>query len=301
MNGPMTRITIGAGLIAGTAALLVADVVRPNLGFAYPEWAPAFWAIVTAGLLIGTYEFTRLLKLKGYPCQPLVALVFIDLLIAATWFDVFGTLNLVNLISITFNRGPYVCVLVALVLVAFLVEILAVERRGCDIGRAAQSVAWTVLAVMTVGVPGIFAVQIRFLDADPWRGLMYLTLFLGTVKAGDIGAYAIGSMLGRHKLTPTISPKKSYEGLAGGLAAGTGAALAIGCLWGGFGWWQMLIFGLIVSIAGVLGDLAESLLKRACGVKDSGAIPGFGGVLDILDSILGAAPVAYLLLLLLTH
>ena len=129
---------------------------------------------------------------------------------------------------------------------------------------------------------------------------MFLVLMIGTVKVGDIGAYAVGSTLGRHKLVPTLSPKKTVEGLIGALAGGLAAALAIGCLWGRFAWTDMVLFGVAVSLAGVLGDLAESLVKRACGAKDSGAIPGFGGVLDILDSILGAAPVAYLALVLLT-
>ena len=131
-------------------------------------------------------------------------------------------------------------------------------------GRAAQSVGWTLLVVMAVGLPGVFIAKVRIFEPDPWQGLMYLALLLGTVKAGDIGAYAIGSTLGRHQLVPRLSPKKTVEGLVGALAAGTGAALLIGCLWGGFAWWQMLVFGLAVSLAGVLGDLAESLLKRAC-------------------------------------
>lgn len=293
MNGPTTRITIGAGLIAGSTAILLADVVLP-------PWnnyvtAPGFWTLLTAALLAGSYEFTRMLRAKGYPCRPVAAIGFTLLMVLAAWNDLLHhmTSPLVGM------PEWYLAVLAALVLTTFLIEIFSVERPGGDVGRAAQSVAWTVLVVMTVGLLGMFMAKIRFLESEPWRGLMYLTLFLGTVKVGDIGAYAVGSSLGRHKLTPTLSPKKTYEGLIGGLAAGTAAALAIGCLWGGFPWWQMLLFGLIVSAAGILGDLAESLLKRACGVKDSGPIPGFGGALDILDSILGAAPVAYLMLVVL--
>ena len=168
-----------------------------------------------------------------------------------------------------------------------------------DPERAAQGIGWTLLSVMAVGLLGVFIAKVRTFEPDPWRGLMYLTLLLGTVKAGDIGAYAVGSALGRHPLVPRLSPRKTVEGLAGALAAGTGAALLIGCLWGGLAWWQMLIFGVGVSVAGVLGDLSESLLKRACSVKDSGPIPGFGGMLDILDSVLGGAPIAYLLLVVL--
>jgi phosphatidate cytidylyltransferase len=146
----------------------------------------------------------------------------------------------------------------------------------------------------------VFLAKVRFLSADPVEGCLYLLLALGTVKASDIGAYAVGSTLGRHLLVPRLSPRKTVEGLAGAAAGGLAAALAIGCLWGRFTWPQMLVFGAAVSVAGVLGDLGESLVKRACGVKDSGPIPGFGGALDILDSILGGAPVAYLVLAVLT-
>jgi phosphatidate cytidylyltransferase len=291
MSPVATRITIGAGLIAGTAGILLADV-------AWDPWvqAPGFWLLLTAAMLAGSYEFTHMLRQKGYLCRPALAMAFTAMLVAAAWSD--GRVAACE--PHTGFIQPYLWVLVALVLVTFLAEILSVERPGGDIGRAAQSVGWNILVVMTVGLLGVFLAKIRFLSPDPKEGLMYLALFLGTVKGSDIGAYAIGSWVGRHKLVPTLSPKKTVEGLFGGLAAGIGMALAIGCGWGRFAWWQMVLFGLAVSIAGLLGDLAESLIKRACGVKDSGTIPGFGGALDILDSMLAAAPVAYLALVVLT-
>jgi phosphatidate cytidylyltransferase len=124
---------------------------------------------------------------------------------------------------------------------------------------------------------------------------------IAIVKMGDIGAYTVGRLLGRHKLAPTLSPGKTIEGAAG--------AIAFGC----FASWLVFRFllpavteqeasnslnwipyGIVVSIAGMIGDLAESLLKRDLGRKDSSAwLPGFGGVLDILDSLLLSAPVGY--------
>ncbi len=295
MSPPMTRITIGAALTVAAGGLLAADVpLQQSFGIL---WPPVFWALLLVVLGTACFEVTRMMQLKGYPCRPAVAAVFTGLLVAAAWQD-----HMSNLSPLTFSdygAWPYVGVLMALVLAAFLVEIVAVERRGEDMGRAAQGIGWTLLAVMAVGLPGVFIAKVRGLEPDSWQGLMYLALLMGTVKVGDIGAYAIGSTFGRHLLVPRLSPKKTVEGLVGALAAGTGAALLIGCLWGGFAWWQMLVFGLAVSLAGVMGDLAESLLKRACEVKDSGPLPGFGGMLDILDSILGAAPVAYLLLVVL--
>ena len=115
-------------------------------------------------------------------------------------------------------------------------------------------------------------------------------------KCCDIGAYFTGRLLGRHRMTPVLSPKKTWEGAAGGLVAGgagghrhqpPGPACCAADL-------AAVGFGLTVGLAGMLGDLAESLIKRDCQQKDaSQVVPGFGGVLDVVDSIVFAAPVAY--------
>jgi len=317
MNPVATRIIIGAGLIAGVAAVLVGD---GNLdGQLDANMAPGFWILLLTILLIGGLEFVRMLRAKGLPCQPVTTVIFIVLMVAAVWLETYSRpaaythtciqcrdwtrpLYWLSRLDWLHSGGllPYGAVIVGLLLASFAAEIRRIERGASDMGRALASVGWTVLVVLTVGLLGVFLAKIRFLSRDSTEGLMFLALFLGTVKGSDIGAYAIGSALGRHKLVPTLSPKKTVEGLFGGLAAGIGMALAIGCGWGRFAWWQMVLFGLAVSIAGLLGDLAESLIKRACGVKDSGPIPGFGGAMDILDSMLAAAPVAYLALVVLT-
>jgi phosphatidate cytidylyltransferase len=116
------------------------------------------------------------------------------------------------------------------------------------------------------------------------------------VKFTDIGAYFTGKSIGRHKLIAWLSPGKTWEGLIGGLlvAALVGAACAPFLV--EVEWWQGLIFGAIFGFVGQCGDLLESLMKRDAEVKDSGnTIPGFGGVLDVIDSPLVTAPVAYLL------
>jgi phosphatidate cytidylyltransferase len=117
-------------------------------------------------------------------------------------------------------------------------------------------------------------------------------------KGGDIGAYLTGRLIGRTRMSPLLSPKKTWEGLAGGMAAAVGVAFAINYLAPApvlsASPWPVLGFGLTVGLAGVLGDLAESLIKRDGRQKDaSQTVPGFGGVLDVVDSILFAAPVAY--------
>jgi len=134
-------------------------------------------------------------------------------------------------------------------------------------------------------------------------GLVALVSLIAVVKAGDTGAYTAGRLFGWHKMTPILSPGKTWEGAAGAAIAAPLAAyatlyfmlpasersLALNN-------WNWLIFGLAVGLAGLVGDLAESLLKRDLGRKDSSAyLAGFGGVLDLLDSIFFAAPVAYLI------
>lgn len=135
--------------------------------------------------------------------------------------------------------------------------------------------------------------------------ILYLVV---VVKASDIGAYFVGSTLGKHKLFPRISPGKTWEGLAGGFGAGIIASLVVYWLWrspepgfptANFGrlslsWGHAWVLAALLAAIGVIGDLVESLLKRSAGLKDSGRLfPGMGGILDVLDSLLFAAPALY--------
>lgn len=113
--------------------------------------------------------------------------------------------------------------------------------------------------------------------------------------AGDTGAYVVGKSMGRHALAPIVSPKKTYEGLAGGLALACLAAV-VGRAWflPGLSLVDCLVLGVVLTVAGLIGDLAESAMKRSVGFKDSGAlIPGHGGMLDRLDSLLFTGPAFY--------
>ena len=298
MHHTLTRITIGVGLLAGTAAILLGDVAVAH--WAARNIAPGFWILLVAALLTGCWEFLQMLRLAGHPVRPAIAMVFMVLLLASAWLEIHRPWG--GVLSWLYMRGLelYLLLIVALIFTTFVVEIIRVERADGDMLRALKTVCWTTLVVLTVGLLGVFLAKVRFLSNDPAEGLLYLALMLGVVKGGDIGAYTIGATLGRHPLVPRLSPKKTVEGLIGGLVAGVAMALAIGVGWGRFNVIQMLIFGAAVGTTGILGDLAESLIKRACGVKDSGRIPSFGGVLDILDSMLAAAPVAYLVLVVLT-
>jgi phosphatidate cytidylyltransferase len=186
-----------------------------------------------------------------------------------------------------------------LVLAYFLYEMAVYREPGNIVMRSALFV-W-ILAYL--GLLPAFLLQLRFWPDKPdgpsaeARGAAALALVIFVPKCGDIGAYFTGRYLGRHKMTPLLSPKKTWEGLAGGLAVAVATALLLGWLLVPMfrhGVLEGVLFGLVVGIAGVLGDLAESLIKRDCGAKDaSQVVPGFGGILDVVDSVLFAAPVAY--------
>lgn len=135
--------------------------------------------------------------------------------------------------------------------------------------------------------------NIFYTDTD--TSIILLTIFV-SIWANDTGAYLAGSTLGRHKLFPSVSPKKSWEGFVGGLIA---AIVATGLLLG----WEQCYIGVIISIAATWGDLFESMVKRSVGVKDSGnIIPGHGGILDRIDSLLFTLPfVAFFLWVLYTY
>jgi len=116
-----------------------------------------------------------------------------------------------------------------------------------------------------------------------------------------MGAYAVGSLIGRHKMIPRISPGKTWEGFGGAIVVSTGASVLFVHLWGnkmaGMTLTHAIILGIVLSSTAVVGDLIESLFKRQAGVKDSGHFfPGIGGILDLLDSLLFNAPIMYLYL-----
>lgn len=173
---------------------------------------------------------------------------------------------------------------------------LVVHTRGARIAGVAAAAGGTLLSFTYVGAMLGILLLVRC-EAGPW----VLAGAILTVKAADIGAYATGMTLGRHKMIPWLSPAKSWEGLAGGIAL----AAAVGGL---LAWWSGSLddprdhvpaalgvaAGAALGVAGTFGDLAESLLKRGAGIKDSGQLlPGMGGALDVLDSPMLAGPVIW--------
>ena len=193
--------------------------------------------------------------------------------------------------------GGGACDVFAIVLFLSLAAVLGEQMARYRTERTFQQVGATMLAIVYLGLGGYFILSIRTL------GVPVLVAFLVAVKFTDIGAYFTGSAVGKHKIIPWLSPGKSWEGLAGGLVLGAGASvLVIHLLAADYAAsWSTVAWGLALGACGQVADMCESLLKRSASLKDSGAVvPEFGGVLDIIDSPLLAAPVAMILVGLLT-
>ncbi|MER5358856.1 phosphatidate cytidylyltransferase [Streptomyces sp. NPDC002785] len=153
-----------------------------------------------------------------------------------------------------------------------------------------------VFAAFYVPFLATFVAMLLTADDGPQRVLTFLLLTV----VSDTGAYAVGWRFGKHKLAPRISPGKTREGLFGAVAfAMVSGALCMQFLIDGGSWWQGLLLGLAVAVSATLGDLGESMIKRDLGIKDMGTLlPGHGGIMDRLDSLLPTAPVVWLLLVL---
>jgi phosphatidate cytidylyltransferase len=161
------------------------------------------------------------------------------------------------------------------------------------------AIATTLLGLMYVPWLLNFIQKINFFPDV--GGKFFLLYFILVTKFSDMGAYSVGSLIGRHKMIPRISPGKTWEGFAGAILVSTAASIVFVHFFGGkmagMNLLHATILGIVLSVTAVIGDLIESLFKREAGVKDSGRLfPGIGGILDLLDSLLFNAPIMYLYL-----
>jgi phosphatidate cytidylyltransferase len=235
----------------------------------------AFFILAVTVVLLALFELLDALKQHGHrPSIP------------------FGVLCGFGLMLVAFLERPeLIAVVIAATLFGSFLLALRPER-----GRTpATDAGWTVFGVVWVGGGGAGAVSI--LAMEPQDGTFLLIATFLSIALGDICAYFIGTRFGKHKMAPSISPAKSWEGFAAGIAG----SLMGGALFGGLLFDLSLIAGLgigaIVSMLAPAGDLVESLAKRELGIKDSGRLlPGHGGFLDRLDAIIFCCPVVYLYL-----
>ena len=232
---------------------------------------------LTAG---GLYEFFYMVKKKDVPIYSYVG-IFIGLLIPLTTFTRFALTKNWELLFIVIGF-----------LLLLLMQFARQDNRNAILGLST-----TLFGVLYVAWFFSFLVKLRLIL--PGTGGVKLVAFILLVtKCGDMGAYLIGSKFGRHALMPKISPNKSMEGALGALLVSASIAVLFQSFLPAsvhFPIWQVALMGAFFGALGQLGDLSESLIKRDCGVKDSGKLlPGLGGILDMIDSLLFAVPAFYL-------
>ena len=233
--------------------------------------------LVTAG---GLYEFFYMIKKKDVPIYSYVG-IFIGLLIPISTFTRF---------ELTKNWE-------LLFIVAGFLLILLMQFSRQDNRNAILGLSTTLFGILYVAWFLSFIVKIRLLLPGV-EGVKLVAFILLVTKSGDMGAYLIGTKFGRHALLPKVSPNKSVEGCIGALIVSAVVAVLFRSFLPAeinFPLWQVALMGAFFCALGQLGDLSESLIKRDCGVKDSGKLlPEFGGVLDMIDSLLFALPAFYL-------
>lgn len=307
------RLTFGPLMMAGLVLLLVVDanfqgLTRPqplpgqSSRVHNPSDVIPYNGVGGVGLLvilsivlpIATREIATLFAAERVRPYPVLAALGSGALVIHAFLTQFPPFKPVAASSLAF-------------IVAFI-PLLAALRRAWDkqTQEAIVRMAGTVLASLYLGGLGWFLMAIRVKEATNPPGFKGTTaiilMILLMVKFTDIGAYFGGRALGRHKLIFWLSPGKTWEGLLCGLATAAGIGMAF-VPWAGdhgipanWTWWRAALFGVVIGGIGQAGDLLESMMKRDAEVKDSGSlVPGFGGVLDIIDSPLLAAPVAYLM------
>ncbi len=298
----ITRIVVGAALIAFAAGAFWLDWHLERAG--WPELAigPGGRPVVIRGLPLAV--LTLVVMAAAY--RELAAL---SAAAGVTILGFTGMLCTVIVATLPFWQqgvgapqvGPYFTLSV---LGGVMMALFAAQIVRYRIQEAIRRLGGTMLAVGYLGICGavLLGIRVHF-------GVKALALFLVAVKVTDIGAYFTGTAIGRHKLIPSLSPRKSWEGLLGGMVAAGIATAAFAAVVNpvytsaddaNMNWAAAGLFGVAIGLFGQGGDLCESALKRDARAKDAGrALPAFGGVLDVLDSPLLAAPAGFAMLWLL--
>lgn len=274
----MMRQNQGATLVRLLTALVMLPVVL--LLVWVPQLSLAFTVFIAILVAIGLSEFFAIARARGIETWPTAAIVFgVLMVVAATQTP-------------EWMNG-------ALVLGVIVLAWAQVLRGQVDL----PALSVTLWGLFYVGWMPAHFVLLHQHDGRLGAGLV--TLLIVIIALSDTGAYFVGKNFGRHKLAPKISPNKTWEGSVGGVVAaflGSVAAWYVDRHWAGAalpGWsmWEYGVVGVVLAIAGQIGDLVESMMKRDAGVKDSGnLLPGHGGILDRCDGFLFAGPMMYYLL-----
>lgn len=233
---------------------------------------PLFFSLLSVALIIGLIEFFSMIKASGRECYPIIGIL----------------LGWLFFLSVFLGRRHFV--LPALTLIILLVLLYRLFLKD-DLDHAIEGISHTLFGIFYLSLLLSYLLLLY-----GWKdGYQYIFLLFFVTWMGDTLAYYAGSLMGKKKLYPKISGGKTIVGSVGGLLGSIGGAyIAKFWFFPELGLNDCLILGLLLGGFGQLGDLCESLIKRSAGVKDSGSIiPGHGGVLDRIDSILFSAPLLY--------
>ncbi|MFC1666739.1 phosphatidate cytidylyltransferase [Candidatus Omnitrophota bacterium] len=248
--------------------------------FALPAWM--FSVVVSMFIGLGLYEFFRLNSKNDM----------------SSGFVCLGICSGALLPYVTYFYRPAGGLWEALFFITVLIALFIMQFTRKENQKAVTLIALTLFGIFYIGWFFTFLVKIHLLDKG-YKLVAYLVL---VTKAGDIGAYLVGSRFGKHPLIPRISPNKSVEGALGGFLFSIIFALTSRPFLEWMSFKVVLIGGVLIGVFAQLGDLAESLVKRDCKVKDSSLFfPGIGGVLDVIDSLLFSAPIFYIYLIIVTQ
>ncbi len=253
-----------------TSAILISVTV----GILFGMGPVAFGALTLFFVSLALFEFFTLLRHAKIPCFRLSGVV----------------MGAVLPVVVTFEHGAtFSGDVLFIVLGCLFLFILQFSRK--DNTDALIGISLTLFGIMYVSWFLTFVLKIRFMD----DGAIWAAYLLTVTKSADVGAYTVGSTLGKHLLIPHVSPKKSVEGLFGGILFSLIASLLFkNYLPLNWSYGHLAILGVLIGTVGQIGDLSESLMKRFARAKDSGNIlPGMGGFLDAIDSILFTAPIFY--------
>jgi len=235
-----------------------------------------FFLLVAAFIGIAAWEYDQMFRLRAFQPSRIVTIAAVLLILAAR----------------AFWPDAATIILTLSILVAMVFHLLSFEG-GRD--QAAVDFAITVGGIAYLGWVAAYLIDLRLLPNGSW----WLMLVLSTVWVADSAAYFVGVRFGLHKMFVRLSPKKSWEGYAAGVIAGTAFAAILSRFFGEIGpleisVWQGILLGLVLSTLTTLGDLGESLVKRFAGIKDSGTfLPGHGGAFDRIDSLIWAGVLGY--------
>ena len=256
-------VPVATAVGVGLAAAVVASLLI---------YRPVFAALVAVAVAAGCWELAIVLRRADLVVPVVPVIVGAVAMIAAAWFA--GEDGLV----------------VALTLTVLLVAAWQLTTGG---PRQVRHVMASLFVIAYVPLLGSFAVLLARPDDGDWRVLTFVLL----VVCSDFGGFVTGVRFGRHPMAPAISPKKSWEGFAGSVTFGLVGGILITTQVHDGQWWEGVVLAAAAVVSATLGDLGESTIKRNLGIKDmSSLLPGHGGVMDRLDSLLVTAPVVWVLL-----